>query len=131
MIKLYNTFTRKKEEFKPVVDGRVGMYVCGPTVYGMPHLGHAKSYINFDIILVIPDFSATAIKPDHIAIMPPMEIKNVTACSPLSISDVPKASILPVNAAHIKENVIKNIHIKLSIKNHLVTLYDKVVLLYD
>ena len=50
MIKLYNTFTRRKEEFKPVVDGNVGMYVCGPTVYGMPHLGHAKSYINFDTI---------------------------------------------------------------------------------
>ncbi|MBQ7351764.1 MAG: cysteine--tRNA ligase [Clostridia bacterium] len=49
-MKLYNTFTRKKEEFKPVVEGRVGMYVCGPTVYGMPHLGHAKSYINFDTI---------------------------------------------------------------------------------
>ena len=51
MIKLYNTFTRKKEEFKPIVDGSVGMYVCGPTVYGMPHLGHAKSYINFDTIV--------------------------------------------------------------------------------
>lgn len=51
MIKLYNTFTRKKEEFKPIVDGTVGMYVCGPTVYGMPHLGHAKSYINFDTIV--------------------------------------------------------------------------------
>ena len=51
MIKLYNTFTRKKEEFKPVVDGRLGIYVCGPTVYGMPHLGHAKSYINFDTIV--------------------------------------------------------------------------------
>ena len=50
MIKLYNTFSRKKEEFKPLVDGCVGMYVCGPTVYGMPHLGHAKSYINFDTI---------------------------------------------------------------------------------
>lgn len=49
-MKLYNTFTRKKEVFKPVVEGRVGMYVCGPTVYGMPHLGHAKSYINFDTI---------------------------------------------------------------------------------
>lgn len=49
-MKLYNTFTRKKETFEPIVDGKVGMYVCGPTVYGMPHLGHAKSYINFDII---------------------------------------------------------------------------------
>lgn len=50
-MKLYNTFTRKKEEFKPITDGYVGIYVCGPTVYGMPHLGHAKSYINFDTIV--------------------------------------------------------------------------------
>lgn len=50
MIKIYNTFSRKKEEFVPLIDGRVGMYVCGPTVYGMPHLGHAKSYINFDTV---------------------------------------------------------------------------------
>lgn len=49
-MKLYNTFTRKKETFTPINEGKVGMYVCGPTVYGMPHLGHAKSYINFDII---------------------------------------------------------------------------------
>lgn len=49
-MKLYNTFTRKKETFEPITEGKVGMYVCGPTVYGMPHLGHAKSYINFDTI---------------------------------------------------------------------------------
>lgn len=49
-MKIYNTFTRKKEEFKPVNPGRVGMYVCGPTVYGLPHLGHAKCYISFDIV---------------------------------------------------------------------------------
>lgn len=47
---IYNSFTRKKEEFKPVVENHVGMYVCGPTVYGLPHLGHAKSYISFDIV---------------------------------------------------------------------------------
>lgn len=51
MLKIYNTFTRKKEEFKSIVDGMVGMYVCGPTVYGLPHLGHAKSYTNFDTIV--------------------------------------------------------------------------------
>lgn len=50
MLKIYNTLTRKKEEFVPIVDGHVGMYVCGPTVYGMPHLGHAKSYVNFDVV---------------------------------------------------------------------------------
>lgn len=47
---VYNTITRKKEEFKSINERIVGMYVCGPTVYGYPHLGHAKSYITFDII---------------------------------------------------------------------------------
>lgn len=50
MLKIYNTITRKKEEFKPITEGHVGMYVCGPTVYGYPHLGHAKSYVTFDTI---------------------------------------------------------------------------------
>lgn len=49
-LKLYNTLTRKTEEFKPLIDGKVSMYVCGPTVYGHAHLGHAKSYISFDIL---------------------------------------------------------------------------------
>ncbi|MBF0545165.1 MAG: cysteine--tRNA ligase [Candidatus Riflebacteria bacterium] len=48
---LYNTLTRSKEEFKPLVPGHVGIYVCGPTVYGPPHLGHAKSYISFDVLV--------------------------------------------------------------------------------
>lgn len=47
---VYNTITRRKEEFKSIHEGLVGMYVCGPTVYGYPHLGHAKSYVSFDII---------------------------------------------------------------------------------
>ncbi|MBN2019340.1 MAG: cysteine--tRNA ligase [Sedimentisphaerales bacterium] len=50
-LQLYNSLTRKKEEFKPVSDGRVGIYVCGPTVYGHAHLGHAKSYVSFDILV--------------------------------------------------------------------------------
>lgn len=47
---VYNTITKTKEEFKPINEGHVGMYVCGPTVYGYPHLGHAKSYVCFDVI---------------------------------------------------------------------------------
>ena len=50
-LQLYNTLTRKKEEFAPIEEGRVGMYVCGPTVYGHAHLGHAKSYVSFDIVV--------------------------------------------------------------------------------
>ena len=47
---LYNTLTRKKEEFVPLVPQRVGMYVCGPTVYGDPHLGHTRPAITFDLL---------------------------------------------------------------------------------
>ena len=50
-LSIYNTLTRKKEEFKPLHEGRVGMYVCGPTVYSHSHIGHAKSYVSFDIIV--------------------------------------------------------------------------------
>tara|TARA_B100000900_G_C20598602_1_gene724505 strand:+ start:1357 stop:2826 length:1470 start_codon:yes stop_codon:yes gene_type:complete len=49
-LKIYNTLSRKKEDFKPVTKNHVGMYVCGPTVYGDPHLGHARPAITFDIV---------------------------------------------------------------------------------
>ncbi len=47
---IYNTLTRQKEEFKPLVKGRVGLYVCGPTVYSNSHLGHARPNITFDLL---------------------------------------------------------------------------------
>ncbi len=50
-LKLYNTLTRKTEEFTPLEEGRVRMYVCGPTVYGHAHLGHGKSYVSFDVLV--------------------------------------------------------------------------------
>jgi cysteinyl-tRNA synthetase len=49
-IQIYNSLTRTKEIFEPLVPGKVGMYVCGPTVYGPPHLGHARSAIAFDLV---------------------------------------------------------------------------------
>ena len=49
-LKIYNTLTRNKDDFKPIHEGNVGMYVCGPTVYGPPHVGHARSYIVFDLL---------------------------------------------------------------------------------
>ena len=49
-LSLYNTLTRRKEVFEPLNEGRVGMYVCGPTVYGDPHLGHARPSITFDLM---------------------------------------------------------------------------------
>ena len=47
---IYNTLTRKKEEFQPLNPPHVGMYVCGPTVYGDAHLGHARPAITFDVV---------------------------------------------------------------------------------
>lgn len=49
-IQIYNTLTKQKEDFKPIIKNHVGMYVCGPTVYGDPHLGHARPAITFDIV---------------------------------------------------------------------------------
>ena len=50
MLEIYNSLTRFKETFKPLHEGHVGMYVCGPTVYGDAHLGHARPAITFDIL---------------------------------------------------------------------------------
>ncbi|MBP6662169.1 MAG: cysteine--tRNA ligase [Paludibacter sp.] len=49
-LSIYNTLSRKKEEFVPLHENKVGMYVCGPTVYGDGHLGHARPAITFDIL---------------------------------------------------------------------------------
>lgn len=51
MLTLYNTKSRSKEEFNPLNPPFVGLYICGPTVYSHSHLGHAKSYVSFDVLL--------------------------------------------------------------------------------
>lgn len=50
-LRIYNSLTRKKEDFKPLHPDRVHIYVCGPTVYSEPHIGHAKSYVSFDVVV--------------------------------------------------------------------------------
>ena len=49
-MKLYNTLTRQLEEFKPIVEGKVGMYCCGPTVYSYAHIGNLRTYLNEDFL---------------------------------------------------------------------------------
>jgi cysteinyl-tRNA synthetase len=49
-IKIQNSLTGEKELFKPIVDGFVGMYVCGPTVYSNVHLGNVRTFMSFDMI---------------------------------------------------------------------------------
>jgi len=50
VLKIYNSISRKKEEFKPIEKGKVKMYVCGMTVYSNAHIGHARTYFAFDVI---------------------------------------------------------------------------------
>ena len=50
MIKLHNSYSNQTEEFKPIEDNKVKMYVCGPTVYDYAHLGHARCYITWDVL---------------------------------------------------------------------------------
>ena len=64
-MKLYNTRTREVSEFKPLVNGKVGIYVCGATVQSFPHIGHVRSGINFDILrrwLIANSYQVTFIR---------------------------------------------------------------------
>jgi len=61
-MKIYNTLSRKIEEFRPLNPAKVGLYTCGPTVYGPGHLGHARTYVNFDLlkrVLIYNNFKVT------------------------------------------------------------------------
>jgi cysteinyl-tRNA synthetase len=59
---VYNSLLRKKEEFVPLHSPNVGLYVCGPTVYGDPHLGHARSAITFDLLFRYLKFSGYKVR---------------------------------------------------------------------
>ncbi len=61
-MKIYNSLTRRKEDFLPVSEGKVGMYVCGPTVYDAPHIGHARSAYIFDVIRRYLEYKGYGVK---------------------------------------------------------------------
>ncbi len=62
MLKVYNTLTRKKEIFKPLKDKKVGMYVCGPTIYNYVHIGNLRAYIFADILRRYLEFKGFKVK---------------------------------------------------------------------
>ncbi len=62
MLKVFNTISKKKEDFVPLHGKNVNMYVCGPTVYGPGHIGHARTYVAFDIIRRYLEYSGYAVK---------------------------------------------------------------------
>ena len=49
-LKIYNSISGTKETFHPILEGRVGMYVCGPTVYNDVHIGNCRTFVSFDVI---------------------------------------------------------------------------------
>ena len=61
-MKLYNTLTRKKEEFKPIKKGHVGLYTCGMTVYYYPHIGNLRTYIFEDILRRVLQYNNFKVK---------------------------------------------------------------------
>lgn len=62
MLKLYNTLTRKKEIFKPIKKGKVGLYTCGPTVYWFAHIGNLRTYIFEDILKKVLKYNGYKVK---------------------------------------------------------------------
>lgn len=84
MLKIYNTLTRKKEIFKPIKDKEVRMYVCGPTVNDVPHLGHARSQISFDIFRKYLIFSGYKLK--FVSNITDIEDKIINKANELGIS---------------------------------------------
>lgn len=62
VLKVYNTLTKQKEEFKTIEPGVVRMYVCGPTVYDWSHIGHARTYIAFDVIVRFLEYLGYKVK---------------------------------------------------------------------
>jgi cysteinyl-tRNA synthetase len=51
MLKIYNSLSREKQEFKPINPGKIGMYVCGVTIYDLCHIGHGRTFVSFDMIV--------------------------------------------------------------------------------
>ncbi|MFZ5981986.1 MAG: class I tRNA ligase family protein, partial [Patescibacteria group bacterium] len=78
MLRLYNTLTKQKEEFKPIYPGKVGLYSCGPTVYDFIHIGNIRAYLNADILRRYLTYLGFEVR----------HIKNITDVGHLTEDDV-------------------------------------------
>lgn len=122
VLKLYNTLTRKKETFKPLVKGKVGMYSCGPTVYDFAHIGNFRAYIVADILKRYLKFKGFKIK--HVMNITDVDDKTIKGSIEQKISlnqytekytkaffedlrtlNIEPADIFPRATEHIKEMV--------------------------
>ena len=84
MLKVYNTLSRKKEVFKSIKPKEVKMYVCGPTVNGVPHLGHARVQVVFDVLRKYLTYSGYNVK--FVSNITDIEDKIITKAKELGIS---------------------------------------------
>jgi len=128
MLKLYNTLTRKKEDFKPIKDKEVGMYSCGPTVYDFAHIGNFRAYICSDILKRYLKYSGFKVK--HVMNITDVDDKTIIGANKEGISlkeytsryeksffedletlNIDKADVFPRATEHIPEmvNIIKNL----------------------
>ena len=78
MITLHNTLTKKKEPFEPIHAGKVGMYTCGPTVYGKVHIGNIRAYMTADLLRRVLEHAGFEVR----------HIKNITDVGHLTEDDV-------------------------------------------
>jgi len=106
-MKIYNTLSRKKEDFVPIKKGAVGMYVCGPTVYDEPHIGHARSAYIFDVVRRYFEYSKFKVK----------FVRNVTDVDDKIIDKArsapgagPRASNLKDTVGEISEKYLRSYH---------------------
>ena len=83
-LKIFNSLTRKKEVFEPQNPNRVTMYTCGPTVYGPSHLGHARTYTNFDLLKRVLEYHSYTVR----------HVLNITDVHDSMIEEARKQGIL-------------------------------------
>ena len=97
MLKIYNTLTRSKQEFKPITEVKIGMYVCGVTTYDFCHIGHARTFVNFDVIVRYLRYSGFDVK----------YIRNIT-----DIDDkiIRRANEKGISAKELAEHFIDEMH---------------------
>ncbi len=83
MLKLFNTLTREKQDFKPIIEGKVGMYTCGPTVYNFAHIGNYKAYISADLLKRYLKYKGLEVK----------QVMNITDVDDKTIRDSQKEGV--------------------------------------
>ena len=94
MMRIYNTLTKSKQEFHPIKEGKVGMYVCGPTVYNYIHIGNARPMIVFDTVRRYLEYKG-------------YEVNYVSNFTDVDDKIIKKAMEEGVDASEISERYIK------------------------